>query len=82
MSDKITIEGLHYAKGIPIRLVITNGVISELTETGLTTESFIAPGFIDNQVNGYIGIDFSSDQLDHDGIQKVTHALWAQGVTS
>jgi N-acetylglucosamine-6-phosphate deacetylase len=33
-------------------------------------------------VNGYIGIDFSSDQLGHDGIEKVTRALWAQGVTS
>lgn len=82
MSDKITIEGLHYAKGMPVRLVIANGVISDITEIDSAKRNFIAPGFIDNQVNGYVGVDFSGDDLNHDDIEKVTHALWRQGVTS
>ncbi|XP_050672692.1 N-acetylglucosamine-6-phosphate deacetylase isoform X2 [Leptidea sinapis] len=43
----------------------------------------IAPGFIDIQINGGWGVDFSYDQENvKGGIQKVAKALLAHGVTS
>ncbi|XP_033095720.1 N-acetylglucosamine-6-phosphate deacetylase-like [Anneissia japonica] len=43
----------------------------------------IAPGFIDVQINGCFGVDFSSniDEIEG-GLQKVAHGLLAHGVTS
>ncbi|MDA0194237.1 MAG: N-acetylglucosamine-6-phosphate deacetylase [Bacteroidetes bacterium] len=77
------IEGIHYSTGKPIQLSMQGGMITEIIEIpSCKTENIIAPGLIDNQVNGYLGIDFSGDSLDTEGIEKVTKALWQQGVTS
>lgn len=45
--------------------------------------AIICPGFIDIQINGAFGVDFSSD-LDtiEDGLKKVAKGLLAHGVTS
>src|SRR5699024_6065207 len=43
---------------------------------------FIAPGLIDNQVNGYVGIDFTEPDLTVQKVKKVTNALWQKGVTT
>jgi len=77
------IEGIHYATGMPVQLSMAGGIIAEITEIPFCeTELIIAPGLIDNQVNGYLGVDFSGDSLDTEGIARVTEALWQQGVTS
>jgi len=44
--------------------------------------SFIGPGLVDIQINGYIGVDFADQDLTLDGIRKATKALWQNGVTS
>uniref|UniRef100_UPI0035689B4F N-acetylglucosamine-6-phosphate deacetylase n=1 Tax=Mariniphaga sediminis TaxID=1628158 RepID=UPI0035689B4F len=45
---------------------------------------FIAPGFFDNQVNGFAGVSFvfGDSDLTPEGIEKATHALWEKGVTT
>lgn len=43
---------------------------------------FIAPGLIDIQINGFMGIDFSNQDLTIDDIRMATKALWAKGVTT
>ncbi|XP_059169326.1 N-acetylglucosamine-6-phosphate deacetylase-like [Physella acuta] len=42
----------------------------------------ISPGFIDVQLNGGYGYDFSTDVNLEEGIEKVAHGLLSQGVTS
>jgi len=42
---------------------------------------FYAPAFVDLQVNGYGGVDFSSaETLAEEDVPKVVKALWSQGV--
>jgi len=81
------IEGLDFRNGIPISIEIVGANIhrirhqDELTESSLS-QLYIAPGFIDNQVNGYLGVDFSARDLTVEDIRKVTRGLWKTGVTT
>lgn len=45
---------------------------------------YISPNLIDNQINGFAGIDFSFDdgKLDIEGVRIATQALWEKGVTT
>jgi N-acetylglucosamine-6-phosphate deacetylase len=42
---------------------------------------FLAPGFIDLQVNGFAGVDFNSPTTSHDDIQRSILAIFSTGVT-
>lgn len=83
------IEGLSYLDGKPVSVVIKDGKIVEIKKNSeLHTGSkklYIAPGLIDNQVNGFIGISFLSETggiLTLKGVKKATRALWERGVTT
>jgi N-acetylglucosamine-6-phosphate deacetylase len=83
MIQKIT--ALDYRDGDPICIEIANGMIDRITPltTPLSDDSlYVAPGLIDSQVNGYLSIDFTQENLTTDAVHTVTRALWAQGVTS
>jgi N-acetylglucosamine-6-phosphate deacetylase len=43
---------------------------------------FVAPGLIDIQINGFMGVDFSDEHLSLDDLRKATFALWEKGVTT
>lgn len=79
------IEGLHYETGEPVRIEIRDGLISSITSVGQLLEGgdvYIAPGLIDNQVNGYIGVDFSEDSVNVNSLQRVVKEINKDGVTS
>jgi len=42
---------------------------------------FVAPGFIDLQVNGFAGVDFNSPSAPHDEIERAIVATFSTGVT-
>ncbi len=83
-----TIEGLHFVTGKPIQVKIENGKITgirylkELNDKN--SKTYIAPGFIDNQVNGFAGVSFAFGESDltGEGIEKATRELWKKGVTT
>ncbi|MGD0222742.1 MAG: amidohydrolase family protein [Terriglobia bacterium] len=66
------------------RVEITNEQISSVAITGATSAGlpFISPGFVDIQVNGFAGVDFSSPDLDVDKAISVLPAIWSSGVTT
>jgi N-acetylglucosamine-6-phosphate deacetylase len=81
-----TIEAIHYETDKPVRIVIRNGLIERITEvTNLTNENarlYVAPGLIDNQVNGYAGIDFSGNDLSSPQLVEAVNAVRRDGVTT
>ena len=88
-SNKITfvdsINGIHYKDGKPISLKLINGNISDISRPNELIENsswYLAPGLIDIQINGYMGVDFSGPDLTIEEIKKATKALWRVGVTS
>ena len=83
-----TIEGIHYADGTPVQVKISNGIIESVQRIEKLSDEnnklIIAPGFFDNQVNGFAGVSFSfgGSDLTAEGIEKATRELWKKGVTT
>src|SRR5215471_10183053 len=44
-------------------------------------DTYLAPGFIDLQVNGFAGVDYNHPQTPHEEIARSLHAQFANGVT-
>ncbi len=82
------IEGLHFATGKPVQVEIQDGKILEIRNikklSNKNSNLIIAPGFFDNQVNGFDGISFSlgGGDLTLEGVHQATKALWKRGVTT
>lgn len=85
MNNLVEIEATHYETGKPVRLEIRNGLIGSITEmpeSEKCSNLYIAPGLIDNQINGYKGIDFSDTGLTTLKIRKAVETINRDGVTS
>jgi N-acetylglucosamine-6-phosphate deacetylase len=69
-----------------VDIQVHDGFIEKITprDPDIQTESkiFIAPGFIDTQVNGYASVSFNRTGLTEEGINKITKAMWKEGVTT
>ena len=82
------VEGLHFATGKPVQVKIENGKITAVRSIKKlkngSSKMYIAPGFFDNQVNGFAGVSFSLGESDltAEGIEKATRELWKFGVTT
>lgn len=79
------IEGLLYLDGKPVRIEIMDDKIvdlSPLSRKENLPEYYVAPGLIDIQINGYMGVDFADQELTMEKIRTATSALWKEGVTS
>ena len=82
------IEGVHYITGKPVQVTIQNGKIEKIKEIKKLKEAdidlIIAPGFFDNQINGFAGVSFSfgGGDLTSEGVEKATSELWKKGVTT
>lgn len=85
MIVESTIEGMLYSDEKPVTILIDNGKIKEIKSSVAHTDRpkvYVAPGLIDIQINGYMGVDFSGPDLTVEGVKKATKALWKAGVTS
>lgn len=80
------ISGIHYKTGIPVTIETGDGIIQKITEIKSKPVDepvlFVSPGLIDNQTNGYAGIDFSHETFTPEGMRKAVMALWKDGTTS
>jgi N-acetylglucosamine-6-phosphate deacetylase len=67
-----------------VKVEISGEEISSVTATGAAKAQlpFISPGFIDIQVNGFAGVDFSGPDLDVEKALSVLPALWSTGATN
>ena len=82
------IEGISYLDEKPISVTIQNGIITSISKINKLSDEnqklYIAPGFIDNQVNGFEGVTFGfgGGDLDLEEVTVATKALWKRGVTT
>ena len=80
-----TIDGILYSTGQTVSISIVDGKITGIKPLARSAEKpacFIAPGLIDIQINGYMGVDFTDPGITSEDLQKVTRALWETGVTT
>ena len=84
-KDTTTVKGIFYLDGEPVSVSILNGKIVKIDHLVAGTETskvYVAPGLIDLQVNGFLGVDFSDQNLTVEGVMKAAKALWKAGVTT
>jgi len=83
-----TITGILYSDNKPVSITIKDGIITgikRLKKLPAGNEGLIiAPGLIDNQVNGFAGVSFTfgGGTLSGDDVKKATEELWKAGVTT
>lgn len=76
---------MHYETGRPVRIKFSGGLISSVDEIPMSDELndiYVAPGLIDNQINGYRGVDFSDPSLSSLKFRMAVDAIRKDGVTS
>ena len=79
------VKGLLYLDEAPVVIKISHGNIAEIQRQVDDTripQMYVAPGLIDIQINGYMGVDFTGPELTLQGIRYAVKALWKAGVTT
>jgi len=77
----ISLTGIDALTGKPVRVVF--GLSIQSVEACAQEESgnrYVAPAWIDIQVNGYAGVDFNDPEAPHGEIARAIRALHATGV--
>lgn len=85
MNESKEIKAIHYESNKPVKIDIRHGMIDAISEiTGLQQKikMYVAPGLIDNQINGYKGIDFSAIDLTPVKMKKAVQWIRRDGVTT
>lgn len=85
MKGQHKVEGIMYTDGSLVSISLQSDRIEQIEHivTGdKHNHMYIAPGLIDIQINGYMGVDFSGPDLTVEGVRKATKALWKAGVTT
>ena len=73
-------SGLDLATGKPLS-VSFDQTITGVAPCDTCEDRYLAPGFIDIQVNGFAGVDYNSPTTPHDEISRSIHVLYSTGVT-
>ncbi|HPF04388.1 MAG TPA: amidohydrolase family protein, partial [Bacteroidales bacterium] len=87
-NDPDTVTALLYSDSKPVAISIKDGKIAAVKKISDLPDGsaglFVAPGFIDNQVNGFAGVSFTfgGGELTAEGVKKATRELWKTGVTT
>ncbi|MBG0859797.1 MAG: N-acetylglucosamine-6-phosphate deacetylase [Bacteroidales bacterium] len=82
------ISGILYSDNKPVTITVEEGIITAVKKVRKLPSSdsrfYLAPGLIDNQVNGFAGVSFTfgGGELTAEGVKKATEALWETGVTT
>jgi N-acetylglucosamine-6-phosphate deacetylase len=72
--------GIETFGGTPVRAIF-DGEISAVEPVSDSSGLYIAPGFIDLQVNGFLGVDFNDPKCTMEQIARSIRGLFATGVT-
>ncbi len=86
MKGNIAVEALHYETGKPVRIEVHQGIIRDIHNIDRLRKDaetlIVAPGLIDDQINGYANVDFSGAGLSLNDISTAASAIRAGGVTT
>ena len=76
------IIGRSVFTGQGLRLSIDRDRVTEIAENnGVPDNTYLSPGFLDLQVNGFHGLDYSAENLGPDIPERLTEFLGASGTT-
>src|SRR5436309_1362685 len=76
-------NGIDAVSGEHLQISFSNGVIDGVDHLLAAPEErvYIAPGFVDIQVNGFAGVDYNAPDAAHESIAHSIRCMYATGVT-
>jgi N-acetylglucosamine-6-phosphate deacetylase len=74
-------SGTNAANGEPVAVEFTETIQSVRPNPSSPPNVFLAPGFVDLQVNGFAGVDFNNPSHTAEDIGRALDAILATGVT-
>ncbi len=76
-------SGLSAVSGERIEIEFDTAIknVDPLLTSDADDAVFLAPGFVDLQVNGFAGVDFNSPTASHDEIDRALAVIFSTGVT-
>jgi N-acetylglucosamine-6-phosphate deacetylase len=77
-----SITGRDPSSGNALEVTIVDGRIQAIAPSSTEEAPWLSPGFIDLQVNGYLGSDVNSDDIGPDVMLALTRKMLALGVTT
>jgi N-acetylglucosamine-6-phosphate deacetylase len=77
---KKTLRGKDVATG-SVREVVFDASIESVQPSAGEADSYLSPGWIDVQVNGFAGVDYNSAAVSQDEIARSLQVLFSTGVT-
>ena len=78
--EPLQCSGTDALTGLPIQLAFHDAVRS-VAPAREPSDLYLAPGFIDLQVNGFAGVDYNNPRTSHQEIARSLRAQFATGVT-
>jgi len=78
--EPLQCSGTSALSGLPIQLAFQDAIHS-VTASAEPSDLYLAPGFIDLQVNGFAGVDYNHPRTPHEEIARSLRAQFATGVT-
>ena len=78
--ESFACSGTCALTGLPIQMAFQDSLHS-VTPSSQPADFYIAPGFIDLQVNGFAGVDYNHPRTPHAEIARSLRAQFATGVT-
>ena len=77
-----SITGRDPSSGEPLKVTIENGQIETIAMGPTDETAWLSPGFIDLQVNGYLGSDLNAGTVDPEVVISLTRKMISTGVTT
>src|ERR1017187_3878297 len=78
--ELLACSGTCALTGLPVQLAFQDA-IGSVTRSAENSGLYVAPGFIDLQVNGFAGVDYNHPRTPHQEIARSLRAQFATGVT-
>src|SRR5450759_5482293 len=78
--EPLQCSGTSALSGLPIQLAFQDAIHS-VSASAEPSDRYLAPGFIDLQVNGFAGVDYNHARTPHEEIARSLRAQFATGVT-
>jgi N-acetylglucosamine-6-phosphate deacetylase len=76
----MTCSGLNVFTGLPVEVEFNGKISSVGPAKGAKPDRWIAPGWIDIQVNGFAGVDYNTPSISEEDIARSLDAMFSAGV--